>query len=238
MAAFVGNHECVSVINNYVQKEDVYYFTRKQPLEAESKLPTGLAKPIYNLVMSMNTHPVKIAMLLKESPELLSNIGKVCQILELMSDREFKNRQDVNEVLSLKYHIIHYILKDIKKQMEKDASSETEKKTPFIDRWIKSLIIGRETDGYQVFQENFLRQAVKEFPFQESQLFKTLVTNFHHCRNYGEGATAAEYINQAFNGQKGFKDFENCETCGSEKAEAKCSKCKFFDRHRYTCRIL
>ena len=65
----------------------------------------------------MNTHPVKIAMILKESPELLQNLSKVCQILESMSDREFKNRRDVNEVLSLKYHIIHYILKDIKKQV-------------------------------------------------------------------------------------------------------------------------
>ena len=111
--------------------------------------------------------------------------------------------------------------------MEKDAASGKENKTPFIDRWIKSMIIGREPDGCQVFQENFLRQGVKEFPFQESQLFKTLVTNFHHCQNYGEGATAADYINQAFNGQKGFKDFENCETCGEEKAESKCSKCKY-----------
>ena len=112
-------------------------------------------------------------------------------------------------------------------QMDKEVSSENKSKTPFIDLWIKSMIIGREPDGYQVFQENFLRQSIKEFPFQESQLFKTLVTNFHHCQNYGEGATAAEYINQAFNGQKGFKDFENCDTCGSEKAESKCSKCKF-----------
>ena len=65
----------------------------------------------------MNTHPVKIAMILRDSAELLANLPKVCQILELMSDREFKNRRDVNEVLSLKYHIIHYIVKDIKKQV-------------------------------------------------------------------------------------------------------------------------
>ena len=49
------------------------------------------------------------------------------------------------------------------------------------------ISIGRELDGFPVFQENFLRQGVKEFPFPESQLFKTLVTNFHHCKNYGEG---------------------------------------------------
>ena len=34
-----------------------------------------------------------------------------------MSDREFKDRRDVNEVLSLKFHVIHYVLKDIIKQV-------------------------------------------------------------------------------------------------------------------------
>ena len=48
---------------------------------------------------------------------MMENLSKVCQILELMSDREFKNRRDVNEVLSLKYHILHYIVKDIIKQV-------------------------------------------------------------------------------------------------------------------------
>ena len=33
-------------------------------------------------------------------------------------------------------------------------------------------------------------------------------------------------ILQAFNGQRGFKDFENCDACGNERAEKKCSKCK------------
>jgi hypothetical protein len=43
-----------------------------------------------------------------------------------------------------------YILldgQDIQKQMEKDAAKEGEKKTPFIDRWIKSMLLGRESDG-------------------------------------------------------------------------------------------
>ena len=52
------------------------------------------------------------------------------------------------------------------------------------------------------------------------------MTNFSHCKTYGEGVCAAEYINQAFNGQKGFNDKENCDTCGDEGAEKKCSNCK------------
>ena len=60
MGAFVGNHECVAIINNYVPKEDVYYYTRKQPFEEEPKLPLKMAKPLHELVMTMNTHPVKV----------------------------------------------------------------------------------------------------------------------------------------------------------------------------------
>ena len=28
MAAFVGNHACVAVINNFIPKEDIWYYTR------------------------------------------------------------------------------------------------------------------------------------------------------------------------------------------------------------------
>ena len=90
MAAFVGNHDCVNIINNFVSLDDVFYFTRKQPFEETPKLKIELAKPIHKLVMSMNTHPVRMALLLKEEPLMMSNLAKVTQILELMSDREFK----------------------------------------------------------------------------------------------------------------------------------------------------
>ena len=59
MAAFVGNHDCVAIINNYVPKEDILYFTRKQPFEEEPKLSPELAKPLHDIVMMMNTHPVR-----------------------------------------------------------------------------------------------------------------------------------------------------------------------------------
>ena len=84
--------------------------------------------------------------------------------------------------MSLKYHVLYFIVKDIEKQYEKDQKADPPAKTPFIDRWIKWQLLGREEDGYPVYQENFLRQGIKEFPFPESQLFKMLVTNFSHCK--------------------------------------------------------
>ena len=65
----------------------------------------------------MNSHPVSIAYFFRDEPALLQNISKIGNVLELMSDKEFKNRSDVNEVLSLKYHILKFIVKDIEKQV-------------------------------------------------------------------------------------------------------------------------
>ena len=56
-------------------------------------------RPIHSLVMSMNTHPVRIALMMKSEPLLLKNAAKVEQILELMSDREFTNRHGVQNYL-------------------------------------------------------------------------------------------------------------------------------------------
>ena len=71
--------------------------------------------------------------------------------------------------------------------MAKEAESVSEKKIPFIDRWIKSMLVGRPSDGYPMFQEDFLRQGVKEFPFKEAQLFKVslfllLILHFKYNR--------------------------------------------------------
>jgi len=59
MAAFVGHHHCVSVINNHVPRKDVVYYTKKQPFEEQAKLAPELVKPLHDLTMTMNTHPVR-----------------------------------------------------------------------------------------------------------------------------------------------------------------------------------
>lgn len=79
--------------------------------------------PLQSSLLQMNTHPVRVALLLKAHPALLANLDRVTRALELMSDREFKDRRDVNEVLSLKFHMIHYIVKDIKKQVRDGRQS-------------------------------------------------------------------------------------------------------------------
>ena len=53
MAAFVGNHAVVALINNYVPMNDVIQYTQKSGLEKEAKLPSAAAKPVYNLIMQV-----------------------------------------------------------------------------------------------------------------------------------------------------------------------------------------
>jgi hypothetical protein len=38
-------------------------------------------------------------------------------------------------------------------------------KTPFIDLWIKSMLVGRDVDGYPVFQESISQISVSAKKF-------------------------------------------------------------------------
>ena len=40
----------------------------------------------------------RIALKFRENPKLLENVSMIRKVLEQMSDKEFKNRTDVNEV--------------------------------------------------------------------------------------------------------------------------------------------
>ena len=53
MAGFVGNHAVVAVINNYVPKDDVVYYTKISGLETEPKLPPELTNPFYDIIMQV-----------------------------------------------------------------------------------------------------------------------------------------------------------------------------------------
>jgi PHD/YefM family antitoxin component YafN of YafNO toxin-antitoxin module len=59
MATFVGNHSFLAIINNYAPRADILYFTRKQSLQDTPRLSPELARPLHDLVMMMNTHPVR-----------------------------------------------------------------------------------------------------------------------------------------------------------------------------------
>lgn len=50
MAAFVGNHACVAVINNFISRAEVDYYTEIRGLEREPKLLPVLAEPLHQFI--------------------------------------------------------------------------------------------------------------------------------------------------------------------------------------------
>lgn len=74
------------------------------------------------------------------------------------------------------------------------------------------------------YVEATIRECVREFPFRECTIFRQVVTQLASKEN---AASALEIIKSAINGQRGFQDtISLCSSCGEEKPDKKCSKCK------------
>ncbi|XP_072506926.1 ankyrin repeat and MYND domain-containing protein 2 [Notamacropus eugenii] len=218
MAAFVGQHDCVTVINNFCPRERLDYYTKPQGLEKEPRLPPKLAGPLHKMVTTTNLHPVKIVMLVKENPLLaeVDALTKCYRVMDLICEKCMKQR-DMNEVLAMKMHYISCIFQKCIKFL-----TEREEK---LDGFIKSLLKGRDTDGFPVYQEKFIRECIRKFPYCETTLLQQLVRSIAPVE-IGSDPTAFSVLTQAITGQVGFVDVEFCTTCGEKGADKRCSVCK------------
>ncbi|KAK8389042.1 hypothetical protein O3P69_020779 [Scylla paramamosain] len=206
MAAFVGNHAVVALINNYVPMCDVTQYTQPSGLEKEAKLPSSAAKAVYDLIMQVNLHPVRIALIVGASDILQVNI---------------------NKVICMKFHYLAYVLKTLEKELKK-MDLETQKKTDtcifesIIRKWLRS----RSSDGVEEHLEYYIRDAIKAFPWVEMPLFIQLVRNM--SGNHLGDTSSLCILSGCINGQRAFQDDKACSTCGHEMSKdlKKCSKCK------------
>ncbi|XP_035390329.1 ankyrin repeat and MYND domain-containing protein 2a isoform X1 [Electrophorus electricus] len=218
MAAFVGQHDCVTVINNFFSRKRLDYYTIAQGLEKEPKLPPKLAGPLHKIIMSTNLNPVKMVMLVMDNP-LLSDaeaLEKCRKVMALICEKCTK-QQDMNEVLAMKMHYIGCLLQK--------CSSFLREHQDQLDGLIKSLLKGRESDGFPVFQEKFIRESIRKFPYCDATLLQQLVRSIAPVE-IGHDPTALSVLTQAITGQMGFMDADFCTTCGEKGAEKRCSICK------------
>ncbi|XP_036395355.1 ankyrin repeat and MYND domain-containing protein 2a isoform X2 [Megalops cyprinoides] len=218
MAAFVGQHDCVTVINNFFSRARLEYYTKPQGLEKEPKLPPKLAGPLHKIIMSTNLNPVKMVMLVKENPLLVDvdALEKCYRVMDLICEKCVK-QQDMNEVLAMKMHYISCIL-----QKCRTFLTEREDK---LDGLIKCLLKGRDSDGFPQYQEKFIRECIRKFPYCDATLLQQLVRSIAPVE-IGNDPTAFSVLTQAITGQVGFMDAEFCTTCGEKGAEKRCSICK------------
>ncbi|XP_041040930.1 ankyrin repeat and MYND domain-containing protein 2a isoform X1 [Carcharodon carcharias] len=227
MAAFVGQHDCVTIINNFFSRERLDCYTKPQGLDKEPKLPVKLAGPLHKIIITTNLHPVAIVLMVKENPLLtdVEALGKCYRVLDLITEKCMKQRE-INEVLAMKMHYLSYIFQK--------CSSFLKEQENTLDGLIKSLLKGRDTDGFPYYQEKFIRECIRKFPWCEATLLQQLVRTIAPVE-IGNDPTALSVLTQTITGQVGFMDAEFCTACGEKGADKRCSICKTVIYCNQTC---
>ncbi|XP_044268785.1 ankyrin repeat and MYND domain-containing protein 2 [Tribolium madens] len=229
MAAFVGHHKCVAIINNYIPKSEVDYYTVVQGVQTEPYLPPFLSESFHKLIIQVNVHPVKIALNINSFIGLSQHLQKVKKVLELMYDKEMKRGAGNNEVMAFKLYYLAYIVGEIMTIQNKQESPDATLQT-FCKKVLKP-----GTDGALDILDALLRECIKHFPYRECTLFRQMVSTL----TGKDTPTALSVINSAINGQRGFVDnVPICYTCGEEKPGKKCSQCKVAQYCDKTCQKL
>uniref|UniRef100_A0A665VW04 Ankyrin repeat and MYND domain containing 2 n=1 Tax=Echeneis naucrates TaxID=173247 RepID=A0A665VW04_ECHNA len=226
MAAFVGKTTWSTLPNHW--------------LEREPKLPARLAGPLHRIIMTTNLNPVKIVMLVKENPVLVNveALEKRYQVMDLLCEQCVK-QQDMNEVLAMKMHYISCVLQKCLYFLQKQDET--------LDALVKSLLTGRDNDGFPQYQEKLIRNCIRKFPFCEATLLQQLERSIAPV----EIGNALSVLTQALMGQLAFVDADYCSTCGERGADKRvvsfvfkviygnltCEKLHWFT-HKKMCRPL
>lgn len=227
MAAFVSNYDVVTIINNFLPKEELEYYARPHGLEKEPKLPATLVGPLYQLILRTNIHPVRVALYLQSKPELLREAVKIDKVLTLLCEKQMRAAEP-NEMLALKFHHLAFLLRScakIAQDQTTKADGGASPKGTALEPLIKSWLRGRDEDDFPVLLEKLLRQSVREFPYHECTVLQQLVHTLSGVEIGGE-PSAISILAEAIRGQKGCDQAVSCTTCGEPKAEKRCSRCK------------
>ncbi|XP_008279716.1 ankyrin repeat and MYND domain-containing protein 2-like [Stegastes partitus] len=166
------------------------------------------------------TNPLlcQIVMLVKENPVLVdvAALEKCYQVMDLLCEQCVK-QQDMNEVLAMKMHYISCVLQK--------CVAFLHKRDEKLDTLVKCLLKGRDGDGFPQYQEKFIRDCIRKFPYCEVTLLQQLVRSIAPVE-IGNDPTAYTVLTQALTGQVVFVDADYCATCGDRGAEKRCSFCK------------
>ena len=270
MAAFVNSNECVDIINSYVSKKDLEYYTEVHSLtEKEPKLPKGECLNELHKLLTSSSHysPIRVLKSIKQAKNnvLMLNAERIIKTLDAFSCKSFKNENGdcPNDLLAYKLHLykyyFEYVINTRKTLLKKVESSTSEgsinKNLDEIDAkafeyCFKQLANEEEitikTDGletkkiYRVFEEKFLRESIRQFPYPECALIKQMVTILSRVQ-IGNHPSAFYVITSCLNGQRLNESFDKTksdendeETKESKRIMLECGTCYF---KSYDCKM-
>lgn len=149
------------------------------------------------------------------------NLVAVKNVLELLCEKQMK-RQEANEILSLKYHYLRFLVDRVCKEKQQHPDKPI---ADVINQFVKAFLRQR-TDGFPEFMDSFIREAIRTFPFKETTVFRQLLLGLSKTKQEADSPLALSPLVSCINGQRGFQDDDCCATCGQEKVTNKCSICK------------
>lgn len=261
MATFVNSHECADIINSYISKQSLEYYTEIHSVEeTEPKLPKGeCLNELHKLLTNSNNYsPVRILKLIKFASNnvLMLNVDKVIRTLEAFLKKAFRSEETEcpNDLLSFKLHYYKYLfeyLRSQRKVLEKKYDQK-ELYDKLFDLCIKQFIKEEEIEvktndeknakiSFRLFEEKFLRESIRQYPYKECALVRQMVTILAKT-SPGSNPTALYVIKSCLNGQRFSESFNlddssadgepkrkllECATCTFKSYEAKwCTHCR------------
>uniref|UniRef100_A0A8R1I2F8 Uncharacterized protein n=1 Tax=Caenorhabditis japonica TaxID=281687 RepID=A0A8R1I2F8_CAEJA len=226
LAAFVGHHECVAVINNHISVELIEEFLRPK-INGEyvggEEYPDELATFIHSLCGSHEVHPVKIIFRFSKYPDSITYKKKILYVIDRIFERQLRCKES-NEIMSLKLWLILFFMRETAKYVESNPGKSPEEASlqyaRMISAWNEGDVVRRPLDI-------LLRNAVVAFPYKHSLFYDTLVKSLNKSP-VGQRPSAYEYIVQSLFGQRIVAVCQFCSVCGHPGAKKRCPQYNFY----------
>ncbi|MFH4978852.1 hypothetical protein AB6A40_005561 [Gnathostoma spinigerum] len=224
MAAFVGQHECASIINNHISVEDIEKIVHPRGKESDEIFPPEFCRLVYEITRTHQIHPVKIIFNIHDSAIVMKYRKKFLYVIDRLFEKQLRSKES-NEVMSLKLWIILSVLRESLKFVDEHADSGRSADQLFYV-YAKFLLKMSSDDLVRPNLETLLRNAIHSFPYHQSLLFESLVKAIAQTK-FGQLPDAYSYLMQGLFGIRLAAE-PLCATCGAVSAKKRCSKCKVF----------
>ncbi|VDN02340.1 unnamed protein product [Thelazia callipaeda] len=244
MAAFVGQHECVSIINSYVEMDEIEKLLHPKGNDSDEVYPKEFSQALHDLIKTHLIHPVWVMFFIRDHYDIIWPYHlKFCYVLDRVFERQLRCKQS-NEVMSLKLWLVLYTVRDVFKFLEGMQDIKKYNAKALIKSYAKQLLKMERSDQIRPNFERYLRSAVQAFPYHHCLLFQTLVKNLAAVK-FGNLPDAFHIIMVVFSGQRMVETSHFCATCGAITYTKRCcnnvyychSECQRLDwsNHKMFC---
>ncbi|KAL3123593.1 hypothetical protein niasHT_005138 [Heterodera trifolii] len=232
LAAFVGQHECVSIISNYISLSDVDSILHPQGADSAVIYPPELAKFIQRLTRTHAFHPVKLTFDASENAAVWRHVKKTVFTLDTLFEKQLRSKKP-NEVLSLKLWVVLNTFRELTKFVDyrlkrsADGDNSGDGQPNLALQFAKKLLQDEPTHRIRYNEERFVRQTLAAFPYKQSMLWQTLGRNISNV-SFGEPPSAFVLLCQTLLGARFVQTANFCRTCAVPSAKKRCKDCKTF----------